>query len=211
VLVGYSAIEKVDHGEARDLETDLETIDTAETIAKNLRKAGFDAENYIVYTLRDIDRLIEKYDPDDLLFFNLCEHLQGRAADDVKITTRLDKLGITYTGAPTATLRRSLDKGRAKQVLQKYDIPTAPFQVFERSDEAIAVTLPAIVKPVAEDASVGITRESWCSTRHSCALGCSTSWMCIDNRRWWRSTSSGASSTSGCGAMARRTFCPWPS
>ena len=78
VLVGYSAIEKVDHGEARDLETDLETIDTAKTIAKNLRKAGFDADTYIVYTLRDIDRLIEKHDPDDLLFFNLCEHLQGR-------------------------------------------------------------------------------------------------------------------------------------
>jgi D-alanine-D-alanine ligase len=160
VLVGYSAIEKIDHGEARDLETDLETIDTANTIAKNLRKAGFDAETYIVYTLRDIDRLIEKYDPDDLLFFNLCEHLQGRAMDDVKITMRLDKLGITYTGAPTATLRRTLDKGRAKQVLQKYDVPTAPFQVFERSDEAITVPLPAIVKPVAEDASLGITRES---------------------------------------------------
>ena len=94
VLVGYSAVEKLDRGEARDLETDLETIETAKTIAKNLRKAGFDAETYIVYTLHDIDRLIEKYDPDNLLFFNLCEHLQGRATDDVKITTRLDKLGI---------------------------------------------------------------------------------------------------------------------
>ena len=103
---------------------------------KNLRKAGFDAETYIVYTLRDIDRLIEKYDPDNLLFFNLCEHLQGRATDDVKITMRLDKLGITYTGAPTATLRRTLDKGRAKQVLQKQNIPTAPYQVFARADEA---------------------------------------------------------------------------
>lgn len=160
VLVGYSAVEKLDRGEARDLETDLETIETAETIARNLRKDRFDAETYIVYTLRDIDRLIEKYDPDDLLFFNLCEHLQGRATDDVKITTRLDKLGITYTGAPTATLRRALDKGRAKQMLQKNNIATAPFQVFNRADEDISVPLPAIVKPVAEDASLGITRES---------------------------------------------------
>ena len=160
VLVGYSAVEKLDRGEARDLETDLETIDTAKAIAKNLRKAGLDAETYTVYTLRDVDRLIEKHDPDDFLFFNLCEHLQGRATDDVKITTRLDKMGITYTGAPTATLRRSLDKGRAKQILQKYDVPTAPFQVFERADEAIQVPLPAIVKPIAEDASMGITRES---------------------------------------------------
>ena len=81
VLVGYSAVDKLDRGEACDLETDLETIETAGTIARNLRKAGFDAETHIVYTLRDIDRLIEKYDPDDLLFFNLCEHLQGRAGN----------------------------------------------------------------------------------------------------------------------------------
>ena len=160
VLVGYSAVDKLDRGEARDLETDLETIETAATIARNLRKARFDAETYIVYSLRDIDQLVEKYNPDDLLFFNLCEHLQGRATDDVKITMRLDKLGITYTGAPTTTLRRTLDKGRAKQILQKQAIPTAPFQVFASADDVIDVPLPAIVKPVAEDASMGITRES---------------------------------------------------
>jgi D-alanine-D-alanine ligase-like ATP-grasp enzyme len=135
VLVGYSAVEKLDRGEACDLETDLETIDTANTIAKNLRKAHIDAETYIVHALRDIDRLMEKYTPDDFLFFNLCEHLQGRATDDVKITSRLDKLGITYTGAPTTTLRRALDKGRAKQILQKYDIPTASFQVFSQMED----------------------------------------------------------------------------
>jgi len=32
----------------------------AKGLAHNLRKAGFDAETYIAYTLRDIDRLIEK-------------------------------------------------------------------------------------------------------------------------------------------------------
>ncbi len=160
VLVGYNAVEKLDHGEARDLETDLETIETADTIAKNLRKAHFDAETYVINTLGDIDRLVEKYKPDDFLFFSLCEHFQGCATDDVKITTRLDKLGVTYTGAPTTTLRRTLDKGRAKQILQKSHIPTAPFQVFNRADEDVHVPLPAIVKPVAEDASRGLTRES---------------------------------------------------
>ena len=160
VVVGYSAVEKLDRGEARDLETDLETIETAQTIVKNLRRAGLAAETYTVYALCDIDRLVEQHHPDDFLFFNLCEHLLGRATDDVKITTRLDKLGVTYTGAPTTTLRRTVDKARAKQILQKNKVPTAPFQVFSRADEDIHAPLPAIVKPVAEDASLGITRES---------------------------------------------------
>ncbi len=160
VLVAYSAVEKLNRGEARDLETDLETIDTAKHIAQNLRVAGFKADTYVVHTLDDVDFVAENFDVDDLLFFNLCEHLNGVATDDVKITTRLDKHKIQYTGAPTATLKRCLDKARTKHALQSEGISTAPYQVFTRADQPSRVPLPAIVKPVAEDASMGITRES---------------------------------------------------
>ncbi len=160
VLVGYSAVEKLDRGEPRDLETDLETIDTAHYLAKNLRLSGFDADTYCVYALDDIDRLAEDHDIDELLFFNLCEHLNGRARDDVKITQRLDQLNIHYTGAPTAALRRCLDKASAKQAMELNHLPTASYQVFTHTGHAVRVPLPAIVKPVAEDASMGITRQS---------------------------------------------------
>lgn len=160
VLVGYSAVEKLNRGEARDLETDLETIDTAKGLAYHLRAAGFDADTYIVHTLDDVDFVAEHFDLNDLLFFNLCEHLNGVATDDVKITTRMDRLGIHYTGAATAALKRCLDKARTKHVLELNDLPTAPYQVFTRAGQVNRVPLPAIVKPVAEDASLGITRES---------------------------------------------------
>ena len=135
VLVGYSAVEKLNRGEARDLETDLETIDTAKGLAHNLRVAGFDADTYIVHTLDDVDRVAENFDLNELLFFNLCEHLNGVATDDVKITTRMDKLGIHYTGAPTAALKRCLDKARTKHVLALNDVSTAPYQVFTRAEQ----------------------------------------------------------------------------
>ncbi len=160
VLVGYSSVEKLNRGEARDLEADLETIDTAKGLAHNLRTAGFDADTYIVHTLEDVDRVAENFDLNDLLFFNLCEHLNGVATDDVKITTRMDKLGIHYTGAPTAALKRCLDKARTKHVLELNEVSTAPYQVFTRAEQVNRVPLPAIVKPVSEDASLGITRES---------------------------------------------------
>ena len=160
VLVAYSAVDTLDRGEPRDIETDLETIETAKALAENLRRAGYHAATYEVRSLADIDFLGKEFEPDDLLIFNLCEHLNGRSQDDVKITTRMDKLGLQYTGAPTATLRRCLDKARTKKILETNSILTAPYQVFSRSDEPVHVPLPAIVKPVAEDASLGITRES---------------------------------------------------
>lgn len=161
VLVGYSWVgTAVDHGEARDLETDLETIDTAQHIAENLRLAGFNADTHVVYGLGDIDVVARNYDLNDTLFFNLCEHLNGVARDDVKITARMDKLGIHYTGAGTQTLKRCLDKARTKHALEMNHLPTARYQVFTRADRRNRVPLPAIVKPVAEDASLGITRES---------------------------------------------------
>ena len=160
VLVAFSAVESLDRGEPRDIETDLETIDTARTLAENLCQAGYDAQTYTVYTLGDIDALAGHYDLGDLLIFNLCEHLDGRASDDVKITGRMDRLGIHYTGAPTATLHRCLDKGQAKKALLAHSISTAPYDVFTHDDQPIRVPLPAIVKPLAEDASMGITRES---------------------------------------------------
>jgi D-alanine-D-alanine ligase len=160
VLVGYSAVEKLNRGEARDLKTDLETIDTAKGLAQNLRAAGFDADTHIVQTLADVDFVAGDCDLNELLFFNLCEHLNGVATDDVKITARLDQLGIHYTGAATASLKRCLDKARTKHVLELNDLPTAPYQVFTCAGQVNRVPLPAIVKPVAEDASLGITRES---------------------------------------------------
>jgi D-alanine-D-alanine ligase len=160
VLVAYSAVESLGRGEPRDLETDLETIETAGELAENLRKSGYDAETYTVYTLDDIDWLAEEYDTDQLLVFNLCEHLDGRASDDVKITARLDQLDIHYTGAPTDTLRRCLNKSLTKKILQASNVPTAPYAVFSRVDQLAEVIFPAIVKPIAEDASMGITRES---------------------------------------------------
>jgi D-alanine-D-alanine ligase-like ATP-grasp enzyme len=53
-----------------------------------------------------------------------------------------------------------LNKSYTKAQLAHRHVPTAPFQVFHRADEPIEVPLPAIVKPQAQDASIGIDRDS---------------------------------------------------
>jgi D-alanine-D-alanine ligase len=160
VLVAYSAVEALGRGEAKDIETDLETIDTAKALAKNLREVGYNADTYVVNSMSDIDLLADEFDVDDLLVFNLCEHLKGVVKDDHKIATRMDLLGIQYTGAGPATLHVSLNKSRTKRILEHHLIPTAPHGLFEHDKQRSSVPLPAIVKPVAEDASMGITRDS---------------------------------------------------
>jgi D-alanine-D-alanine ligase len=69
-------------------------------------------------------------------------------------------LQLQFTGASVATLANTLDKGRAKAMLQAAGLPTARYQVFTRPDEPIRTPFPAFVKPLAEDASIGIDRES---------------------------------------------------
>ncbi len=160
VLVAYSAIEATVRGEARELEAELETIHTAETIAAQLGAAGIPAQTYVVSDLGDVDRIAAEFDVESTLIFNLCEHLQGDSHRDGEIAQRMTDWGIPFTGAAVATLANCLVKSRAKAMLQAAGVPTARYQVFTRPDEPMQVPLPAFVKPLAEDASIGIDRDS---------------------------------------------------
>jgi D-alanine-D-alanine ligase len=121
-----------------------------------------------VRSLSDVQAALAPLDPAATLVFNLCESLGGRAADEPKVPQLLQELGFRYTGSPPYALATCLDKARAKRILQAHGVPTAPFQVC-RSDRlsALRVPFPAIVKPVAEDASLGITRDSVVTSREA--------------------------------------------
>jgi D-alanine-D-alanine ligase len=160
VLVAYSAIENTVRGEAREIEAELETIHTAHTIAEQLSVAGIQAQPYVVYDLDDVHRIASEFDVNRTLVFNLCEHLQGDSHRDVEVVQRMVDLDIQYTGATRRALANCLDKSRAKAMLQAAGVPTARYQVFTCADEPIHVPLPAFVKPLAEDASIGIDRDS---------------------------------------------------
>jgi len=160
VIVAYSAIEAPVRGEAYELEAELETIQTAHAIAEHLNIAGIRAHVFVVYDLRDVDRIASEFDIEHTLVFNLCEHLQGDSHRDSEIAQRMTDLRIQFTGASVTGLTSALDKGRAKAMLQAAGVPTARYQVFARSDEPIRIPMPAFVKPLAEDASIGIDRHS---------------------------------------------------
>jgi D-alanine-D-alanine ligase len=74
----------------------------------------------------------------------------------------LEMLGIPYLGSDPLTLAVCLDKARAKEILSFHKVPTGSFTVIRTMDELedVRVRFPAMVKPLHEGSSKGITNSS---------------------------------------------------
>ncbi len=93
------------------------------------------------------------------VIFNCCEAILGQSKLELNVAAMYELFRIPYTGSPPLTLGLALDKALAKAVFLAHGIPTPRHQLFERKEfDAIDPQLrfPLIVKPVHEDASIGI-------------------------------------------------------
>lgn len=109
------------------------------------------------------DRLQDLMNLDCDLAFNLVdEGLNNDSALEPHLPAILDVFGIPYTGSDYLALATTADKARAKEVLGYHGVPTPSFQVFAGAGEPLREGLgfPLIVKPLHEDASIGVCRDS---------------------------------------------------
>lgn len=94
---------------------------------------------------------------------NLCdEGFRNNSLLEPHVPAMLDILEIPYTGSNFHTLATCLNKARCKEVLAFHKIPTPPFQVFYKAADNLNANLkfPLIVKPIHEDGSLGLRKES---------------------------------------------------
>ncbi len=94
--------------------------------------------------------------------FNLCEGLNEKSEMEMYVAALLEVFGFHYTGSPPFALGLALNKDKVKKMLQAGGIPTPKYCV-NNGEEPIdlsRVEFPVIVKPVHEDASLGISSES---------------------------------------------------
>jgi len=91
------------------------------------------------------------------VIFNCCEAILGESRLELNVAAMYELFGIAYTGSAPLALGLALDKSLAKAVFIANGIPTPRHQLF-KGTEAPDRTLrfPLIVKPVHEDASIGI-------------------------------------------------------
>ena len=108
----------------------------------------------------DIASHLDCFDPADHIIFNWCEELPGIEHGEWLVAKRLEMLGFTFTGADSDTLALAQDKYRVKVILDQAMISTPTWRIFHSSESCDWDIFPAIVKPMNEHCSTGITQES---------------------------------------------------
>lgn len=153
VLILYNQVDSLAKGEARDLISAQGVALAAATVEQALRPKHEVVRMPVSFDLLEV---LSNYDPGEWVVFNLLEGLGNRADLESEAAAILEGLGFRYTGSPPETLALCLNKARTKRVLESSGIPTPAYQVYNDRNIEISVPLPAIVKPIAEDAGLGI-------------------------------------------------------
>ncbi len=93
------------------------------------------------------------------VIFNCCESIMGQSKLEMNVAAMYELFGIAYTGSSPLALGLALDKALSKSIFLVNKIPTPSHQLFEHDTmESLDAQMhfPLIVKPVHEDASIGI-------------------------------------------------------
>ncbi|MBA3645839.1 MAG: hypothetical protein H0W63_06630 [Gemmatimonadaceae bacterium] len=94
------------------------------------------------------------------LVFNLCEGIDGLPQFEPRVIAALELIGVPFTGNSSWTTAITLRKHVVNGILDRAGLPVPRFSVARRGEEIVPVGFPAICKPAAEDASVGIEQRS---------------------------------------------------
>jgi len=159
----YNVAKEVPKGQPKDLYAEFDSPETIRAIEKALGSRGdkvfpIEADEHAYEKLKKLKGELD-------IVFNIAEGLRGESRES-QIPAMLEMLGIPYSGSGPLTLAITLDKARTKEVLSYYNIPNPGFKVYKRppaKDDNFP--LPAIVKPIAEGSSKGITEDSVVSMR----------------------------------------------
>lgn len=94
------------------------------------------------------------------LAFNLCEGIDGIAAFEPMVISVLELFGIPFTGNSSTTATLCLRKDVVNTLLDRAGLPVPRWSLARAGEKVTSVGFPAICKPVAEDASIGIEQRS---------------------------------------------------
>ena len=144
-----------------DAISESDVVDVARALADALASQGLEpvllpAGPPLSSLLRDLEACA----PD--VVFNLIEGFGGRTDHATQMTGLLELLGVPFTGCPSDALAVCVSKSRAKALLRGHGLPTAPFAVVRpgASVPDWPHGWPVVVKPDAEDGSLGIDQGS---------------------------------------------------
>ncbi|MBV8609531.1 MAG: D-alanine--D-alanine ligase [Singulisphaera sp.] len=159
VAVLYNApVLAVDHPNAA---SEADVVEVARAVAEALDADGLDVRP--LAAAPPVERLVRDLSasPPDVVF-NLIEGFGGSSAGATHVTGLLELMRLPMTGSPADALAACASKGRAKALFRGFGLPTAPFALARPGEPIPRCDWPGpvVVKPDAEDGSLGIDQGS---------------------------------------------------
>lgn len=149
----------------QDLSAELQTADwkTERDVLAALATLGHMVEYLAIFD--DLDLLRQKvasFGPD--VIFNLADQFKNNRAFDQAIVSFLDMQGVPYTGCGSSGLTLCKHKAISKKILGYHRIHVPEFATIARGGRNVRprrLKFPILVKPLKEEASLGISQASF--------------------------------------------------
>lgn len=157
VIVLYNEETEVAYGEPRDIIALQCTRAVARLIYEALEERGYLVTLLAVReSLRELRQALKEFSPANTFIFNNCDGFRGDNMAVTRIVRLIEECGFAHTGSTAEVTRLCIDKRRAKRRLLAAGIPTPRYQIYTEPGNSFRWRFPAIVKPLAGDASLGI-------------------------------------------------------
>jgi len=158
IVVVYNKSPFLIKGEPQDILAEKGVLACSQRVAEALARRY---EVQCVPIHADVEVALAPYSPTEWVVFNLGEGIQGRLFEEARIAWALEAMGYRITGSRGDALARSIHKVHAKQLFSRAGIPTPRWRLCRSVSEVEdSLGFPLIVKPVAEDGSLGIGPEA---------------------------------------------------
>ncbi len=152
----------------QDLSAELKTEDwkTEANVLEALRSLGHVTEHLAIFDNLDLLRQkVQSFEPD--LIFNLADQFKNNRAFDQNIVSFLEMQGLPFTGCSSTGLTLCKHKGISKKILGYHRIHVPEFVTIARGKRPVRpprLKFPVLVKPLKEEASLGISQASFVET-----------------------------------------------
>jgi D-alanine-D-alanine ligase len=146
---------EMDYVADAEVEEEVEIIET--TLDKlDLKSQLLPLKDNII----DLMNSLNQYNPDVII--NLCEGAYGDSHLEMAVPSMLELLRVPYTGCTPLALGLCQNKGLSKDIMRAEGISTPNYRVMSQyTDLRGELLYPLFVKPLSEDASIGVTRNSF--------------------------------------------------
>ena len=152
----------------QDLSAELKTDDwkTEANVLAALAELGHTVEHLAIFDDLDVlGQKLQSFAPD--LIFNLADQFKNNRAFDQNIVSYLEMHGVPFTGCGSTGLTLCKHKGISKKILSYHRIHVPQFTVIARGKRIARpkrLKFPILVKPLKEEASLGISQGSFVET-----------------------------------------------